>query len=361
MTSPQTEPLVRNAWYIAAWPEELAEAESGVVGRTLLNVPVVLFRDADGKAAALEDSCCHRGAPLSHGWTVEAGLECGYHGLVFDGSGACVDVPGQDTIPASAKVRSFPVVERQQCIWIWMGDPARADEAKIVDYPFHDQPEKWPHRKSVFTIGANYMMMIDNLMDLSHLAYVHRNTIGGLPEAHAAAEMTVEATAAVCRYERWMMNAAAPPTYVKAVGFEGNIDRWHKFEYVGPSTVIQNNGAIDVGKNARDNQDQPGLHFQLIHHATPETDTSFHYFFSVANGYRQDDPAATQQLFDESLPTFLEDKTIMEVQQQRLDRDPGRTLISIKADKALYLARQALHRMIAEDGAGVTAGDGAAE
>ena len=143
-----------------------------------------------------------------------------------------------------------------------------------------------------------------------------------------------------------MMNAPAPPTYVKAVGFEGNIDRWHRFEYVAPATVIQNNGAIDVGKGARDDQDQPGLHFQLIHHATPETATSFHYFFSVANGYRQDEPAATQQLFDESLPTFHEDKAIMEVQQARLDRDPARNLVSIKADKALYLARKHLHGMI---------------
>lgn len=362
MNNPRNEPFVRNAWYIAAWPEELAAkdddgdgTETGVVGRTIMNEPIVLFRDANGRASALEDSCCHRGAPLSHGWTDGKGLKCGYHGLVFDGDGKCIDIPGQDTVPASARVRSYPVVERHQCIWIWMGDADAADESKILDYPFHDQPEKWPHKKAVFTINANYMMMIDNLMDLSHLAYVHRKTIGGLPEAHAAAEMAIRPTDTGVFYERWMMNAPAPPTYVKAVGFKGNIDRWHKFEYVAPATVIQNNGAIDVGRGARENQDQPGLHFQLIHHATPETETSFHYFFSVANGYRQDEPAATKQLFDESLPTFKEDKAIMEVQQARLDRDPGRTLVSIKADKALYLARKHLHGMIEAERAGASA------
>jgi phenylpropionate dioxygenase-like ring-hydroxylating dioxygenase large terminal subunit len=343
MRESANEPFVRNAWYIAAWPEEL---ETGLIARTILNEPLIIFRDADGKAAALEDRCCHRGAPLSHGVQTERGVQCGYHGLVFDGAGRCVDIPGQSDIPPQTRVRSYPVVERQKIVWIWMGDPARADQSRIIDYPYHDQPHKWPHKKATFVIKANYMMMIDNLMDLSHLAYVHRKTIGGSPDAHAAAEIVVRDTERGCLYERWMMNSPAPPTYVKAVGFTGRIDRWHRFEYVAPSTVIQNNGAIDVGKDARNNQDQPGLQFQLIHHATPETETSFHYFFSVANGYRQDDPAATEQLFTESYPTFLEDKVIMEAQQARIDREPERDLVPIVGDKALFAARRALRKMI---------------
>jgi len=343
MREDANEPFVRNAWYIAAWPEELG---GGLVARTILNEPVVLFRDANGQAAALEDRCCHRGAPLSHGRKVEAGVQCGYHGLVFNGAGQCIAIPGQDKISARARVRSYPIVERQQIIWIWMGDPARADERKIVDYPFHDQPQQWPHKKDGFVIKANYMMMIDNLMDLSHLAYVHRHTIGGNPEAHAAAKLTVMDTQNGCLYERWMLDSPPPPTYVKAVGFKGSIDRWHRFEYVAPSTVIQNTGAIDAGQGAQENRNQPGLHFQLLHHATPETATSFHYFFSVANGYRQDEPEATEELFGASYPTFQEDKAIMEAQQTRIDLEPERELIPIKGDKALFAARKALHKMI---------------
>ncbi|MCZ6764924.1 MAG: aromatic ring-hydroxylating dioxygenase subunit alpha [Alphaproteobacteria bacterium] len=347
MTSAVHEPFVRNAWYLAAWPKEL---EAGIVARTIMNQPLVLFRGTDGKAAALEDRCCHRGAPLSHGELVDHGLQCGYHGLVYDGTGTCIEVPGGEDVPAGASVRSYPVVERQQCIWIWMGDPIRADEAKIVEYPCHDQPQMWPHKKSMFQIKANYMMMIDNLMDLTHLAFVHRKTVGGNAQAHAAAELIVEPTETGCRYERWMMDSPTPPTYIKAVGFEGNIDRWHRFEYVGPSTVIQRNGAIDVGKGARESQDQPGFHLQILHHATPETETSFHYFWSAANGYRQDEPEATEQLYNEIYPTFLEDKAIMEAQQERLNLDPTRPLISIRADKALFYARKALHKMIEDDG-----------
>jgi phenylpropionate dioxygenase-like ring-hydroxylating dioxygenase large terminal subunit len=340
------ERFVYNAWYIAAWQEELDE---GIVARTILNEPIILFRDKKGHVGALEDRCCHRGAPLSQGEVVESGLQCGYHGLIFDCSGKCVEIPGADNISPQTKVRSYPVVERQQIIWIWMGDFKLADASKIIDYAFHDQPKKWPHKKAMFGIKANYMMMMDNLMDLSHLAFVHRKTIGGNPAAHAAADIRVEDKERGCLYERWMLDSPAPPTYIKAVGFKGPIDRWHRFEYVAPSTVIQNNGAIDAGKGAQENRDQPGLHFQLLHHATPETETSFHYFFSVANGYRQNEPGATQQLFEESYPTFQEDRVIMELQQQRIDQNPERELVAIPSDKALFAARRALKKLLAAE------------
>ena len=345
------EPFVRNAWYIAAWPEELA-GQPRFVARTIMNEPMVIFRGPDGKVAALEDRCCHRGAPLSLGVLSERGIRCGYHGLVFDGAGKCVEIPGQTSIPPQTRVRSYPLVERQQILWIWMGDPAQADESLIVDYPFHDQPEKWPHKKASFVIETNYMMMMDNLMDPSHLAYVHAKTIGGSPEAHAKVDFWMVETERGFRSERWMMESPAPPTYVKAAGFKGKIDRWHRREYIAPATVLLNNGAIDSGKGARENTDQPGVHFRILHHATPETETSFHYFFSLANGYRQDDPAATQQLFDETYPTFIEDKVIMEAQQSRIDRDPTRDLIAIPADKSVLAARRILHKLIEAESAG---------
>ncbi|NQV56787.1 MAG: aromatic ring-hydroxylating dioxygenase subunit alpha [Rhodospirillales bacterium] len=340
------EPFLRNAWYLGAWSEELSD---GHLGRTIMNEPIVFFRGPDGKAAALEDRCCHRGAPLTHGQVVEAGIECGYHGLIFNGSGACVDIPGHDNIPPQTKVRSYPVVERQEFVWIWMGEAARADESKIIDFQFHDQPDKWPNKKGMIPIKSNYMMMIDNLMDLTHLGYVHAKTIGGNPRAHAKAEFDAMPTENGARFDRWMMDAAPPPTYKKAVGFEGNVDRWWDFEYVAPSSVLQWNGAIDVGKNARENQDQPGFHLRLFHSATPETEGSFHYFFSAANGYQQDDPEATEVLFGEIFPTFIEDKEIMEVQQARLELDPGRKLVAIPSDKALTHARQTIRRLVAEE------------
>ncbi len=124
--------FIRNAWYVAAWADEIGEAP---LARRICNEPVVLFRDQQNRVAALHDMCCHRGAPLHMGMVVEQGLQCGYHGLIFDTSGACVRVPGQDLILERPRVRSFPVVEQDAFVWIWMGDPARADASTIVPWP----------------------------------------------------------------------------------------------------------------------------------------------------------------------------------------------------------------------------------
>ena len=279
----------------------------------------------------------------------DVGLECGYHGLTYDTQGKCVLVPGQDRIPKTARVKAYPVVEKHKNVWIWMGDPARADESEIVDYPYHDDPANWPHRKERFDMKANYLFMIDNLMDLTHLGYVHGRTIGGQPNAHVGAEMETRKTEKGAYFIRWMLEHDPPPTYQKGGKFTGKVDRWQEFEYVGPSVVLQWSGALEVGRGAKENRDQKGFHLRLLHCATPETENTFHYFWSSANGYRQDEPQATQEMYDEIYPTFIEDKVIMEAQQERIDLDPTRPLVEIHADSALALARISLQEMIAAE------------
>src|SRR4051812_153243 len=131
----ETTMFIRNAWYVAAWADEVGETP---LARRICNEPVVLFRDQQDRVAALLDMCCHRGAPLHMGKVVEEGLQCGYHGLIFDRSGTCVRVPGQEHILERTQVRSFPAVEQDAFVWIWMGDPAEADPAAIVPYPYHN-------------------------------------------------------------------------------------------------------------------------------------------------------------------------------------------------------------------------------
>ena len=346
MTRKANQPFVRNAWYIGAWAEEI---DNGLLARTIMDEPVVIYRDAKGKVGALEDRCCHRGAPLTHGHVIQEGLQCGYHGLTFDTTGNCVMIPGQKNIPAKARVKHYPVVERDEILWIWMGEPSLADENLIVQYPFHNDRKKWPHRKAMFQIKSNYMLMIDNLMDLTHLGYVHNKTIGGNPNHHVAADMETKQTENGAYFIRWMMDHQPPPTYQKGGQFTGKVDRWQEFEYVGPSIVLQWSGALAVGKGARDNREQKGFHLRILHGATPETETTFHYFWSAANGYRQEDPGATQEMYDEIYPTFIEDKVIMEVQQERINLDPQRDLVEIHADGALSLARLSLDKIIERD------------
>ena len=94
--------FLKNRWYVACLSEELTDRP---LGRKILGEPVVLYRKADGTAAALEDRCCHRQAALSLGEIEGDNLRCGYHGLLFDGTGACIEVPSQKAIPPGAQVR----------------------------------------------------------------------------------------------------------------------------------------------------------------------------------------------------------------------------------------------------------------
>ena len=257
--------LLRNAWYIAAWADELG-AEP--LARRICNDPVVLFRDGAGKAAALADRCCHRAAPLHLGSVVEAGIQCGYHGLVFDGAGRCVAIPGQRLIPDDARVRAYPLVEKNQLVWMWMGDPALADPAEIVDFPYHDDPAHWPNKHDVYPIKGNYMLMVDNLMDLTHLGYLHAKTVGGNPGAHVEAEMKTTRTPTGLKFTRWMRNSVPPPSYVKAAGFQGRVDRCQEFEFVAPST----RPAMDRRDRCRHRHRRPAARFPLPVPPVPRPD-----------------------------------------------------------------------------------------
>src|ERR1700756_3532755 len=338
--------LLHNAWYIAAWADELGEQP---LARRICGEPIVLFRSGTGRVGALADRCCHRAAPLSMGAVVEEGIQCGYHGLVMDGSGRCVRIPGQKLIPAEARVRSYPVVEKDQMVWVWMGDPAKADPSMIVDFPYHDDSGKWPNKHDVYPIKANYMLMVDNLMDLTHLGYLHAKTVGGNPAAHVEAEMKTVRTPTGVKFTRWLRNSVPPPTYVKAAGFTGRVDRWQEFEFVAPSSVLQWTGAADAGTGAYEGNRDGGFQFRLFHGLTPETDASCFYFWSAANGYRQNDREATEQLYREIAPTFLEDKEMVEAQQQRLDELGEQGLVDIASDANRMHMRRTVERLIVSE------------
>jgi phenylpropionate dioxygenase-like ring-hydroxylating dioxygenase large terminal subunit len=345
--------LIRNAWYIAAWSHEIGAQP---LGRRICNEPVVLFRDKDGKVGALEDRCCHRGTPLTLGKCVEQGIECGYHGLVFDTAGRCVSIPGQARIPDDAKVRSYPVVEKDEFVWIWTGEAARADVSQILDYPFHNDYAKWPHKHAVYHIQANHMLMVDNLMDLTHLGYVHGSTIGGNPMAHVEAKMKITRKDSGLHYIRWMLDSVPPPTYVKAVGFKGKIDRWQEFEFIAPSSIVQWTGALDAGAGAYDEgKREGGFSLRIFHGLTPETETSCFYFWSTANGYRQDEPVATEQLYQQIDTAFTEDKRVVEAQQARLSELGEAGLVDIQTDAARLHMRRVVERKLAEDASRIAA------
>ena len=344
--------FIRNAWYVAAWADEISDRP---LARRICNEPVVLYRDAAGKAAALIDMCCHRGAPLHMGKVTEQGIECGYHGLVFGTDGACVRIPGQDRIPERARVRSFPLVEQDGFLWIWPGDAAKADPASIVRYPWHNDAANWPHRHTMYPIKASAMLMVDILMDLTHLGYVHGSTIGGNPMIHVEAKMETTRTNLGLKFTRWMMNSVPPPTYTRAVNFKGRIDRAQMFEFIAPGSILQLSAADDAGAYAGGLTERSKIQFRLFHGLTPETDATCFYFWSTANGFRADDPATTEQLFNEIAAAFLEDKTVVEGQQARLTELGESGLVDIGTDAARMHMRRTVDRLIAEETCAVAA------
>ena len=342
--------IIKNAWYVAAWADEVRDTP---LARRICDEAVVMFRDSAGTAAALADYCCHRAAPLSCGKVVDAGLECGYHGMVYNGAGTCVSIPGQVHIPPKARVRTYPLVEKDALLWIWMGDPAAADPTHIVDYPFHNDTANWPHKHTMYEIAGSSMLMVDNLMDLTHLAYVHTTTIGGNAKAHIEAIMDTKPTDSGLKFTRWMLETTPPPTYLKgAPQLASKVDRWQEFEFIAPAAVLQYTGATDANTGAYDRGvREGGFQLRIFHGLTPRTRTTSYYFWSGSNGYRQNEPQATVDLFDELETAFKEDVHIVGLQQARLTEFGEDTLINIVADGARMHMRRVAEKLHAKEAA----------
>jgi nitrite reductase/ring-hydroxylating ferredoxin subunit len=330
--------IVQNAWYLAAWSSEVSVKP---LARRICNEPVVLFRTLEGEATALIDSCAHRGAPLSLGTVVAKGIRCNYHGVVYGCSGQCVEIPNQDIIPPRAKVKRFPLVEKDQMLWMWIGDSDNADETLIVDYPFHGDP-KWPCRQTMSPVKGDYLLIADNLLDATHLAYVHGGTVGGSdPKVHMTASSKLEATPKGLRYERLMRDAPPPPAYSACVTFPGMIDRWQEFDFIAPGTVLQYSGGVPSGAD-RATAGAPRFDMRIFHSATPATDNSCYYFYSVSNGHDVDDPHATEVIFEQVGAAIVEDKLFIEAQQARVEELGEERLFDNAADAARRMARRAV-------------------
>jgi phenylpropionate dioxygenase-like ring-hydroxylating dioxygenase large terminal subunit len=332
----------KNGWYAAIWSKDLAGAP---IARTFVNEPVVLFRGANGKAAALEDRCCHRAAPLSRGEVAGDHLRCGYHGLLFDAQGQCVEVPGQATVPSGARVRAYPVAERWNVVWIWMGDPALADVSKIVELPWLADPGSWTATPGYMRIEANAQLLIDNLLDYTHVAHLHRNTIAGDPREATTPTKTERLNDGV-RVGRWMIDFKPPPLFANAGGFTGNVDRWQHATWRPPSTVYMDVGCAKTGTGAPEGDRSHGISLWSTHLVTPESEATCHYHFGFARNFRLDDADMSRLLYEGSCATFLEDKAMLEAQQKNLSGGALDGLIHITADAAQLQARRMLDELV---------------
>jgi len=322
--------FLRNSWYVAAWDREVSRKP---LGRTLLGEPVVLYRTERGEPVGLEDRCCHRQLPLSLGFLEQDFLRCGYHGLKYDASGKCVEIPGQDSIPPQARVRSYPLVEKYNWVWIWMGEPAKADPALIPNWWWTDHPE-WAFTKpDMIPVKCNYQLIADNVLDVTHLAFVHASSIG----APSITEFpgSVEREERLVRFTRWIKDRPPPPMYREAGRFEGNVDRWQIVEHVPPCFSVNFAGCSDSTKR---------IDLMALSAPTPETESTTHYFFGFTRNFGIGDEKA-ERLFSEGMvKVFNEDVPILEAQQRNMDCGVKR--IDIAVDAAPLAARRMLQSLI---------------
>ena len=336
--------FVHNAWYVAA---AISEINSKPLARTILNEPIVIFKNGRGEICALEDRCCHRGAPLALGDPTEVGIRCGYHGMEFNREGVCTFIPGQTTIPKRARVKSYPVLAKTDYVWIWTGQADKADSVSIVDYPPDDQVN-WPRAHDMLHLKAGYVMVLENLMDLSHLSYLHKSSIGSSEKDSADATMDVQRTPGGMKFLRVMRNADAPQNWLKRYKTKAKIDRWSEFEYVAPSIILQYSGGVNAGEY--DGGVREGGHLvRTIHAITPETEKSCFYFFSKADGYAKYEGADTVRTWASTTDVFKEDAFMLEQQQLRLENFDIEKLLNINTDVARVQMIRALQERLRQE------------
>lgn len=344
--------FLRNYWYVAAWDHEVGTEP---FARTILDEPIVFFRKEDGTPVALEDRCCHRHVPLSRGKRIGDTIRCWYHGLTFDERGQCVRVPGQATIPPNARVRAYPVVERHHWIWIWMGDAAQADPRQIPDFRWLDHPD-WGCKGTYYHVQCDYQLIIDNLLDLTHLAFVHETTLGNTAVVEAA-EVSAKGGTDDVTVVRWMLDNPPPPTYSKMMkGYGGNIDRWQIIHWAPPGNIRLFTGAAPSAASEGRTREKfdalmsptppGGIGMRNLDALTPESETSTHYFWAQAHDFEPHNAAVTDAFFKQIDIAFRQDWELFEVQQRSIARRPDAPSVSIAVDKGPQMARRLIARLL---------------
>ena len=346
--------FLKNAWYVAAWATEVGR--QNFLRRKIMNEPIVFYRQGNGAPVALFDKCAHRHAPLSEGRLQGDAIECPYHGLQYDPSGKCIRIPGQSQIPDNCKVKSYPVVERYQWVWIWMGDPALANADDIEDFHWMDDT-KWRAKGELMHLKGNYKLLVENLLDLSHLSFIHATTLG--TDKVAETPMKAERGDRHVTVTRWVMDSPPPPFFVKAGGFDPNenVDRWQHITWTPPAFVRLDVGAAKAGTGAREGDRSQGITMRNLNAITPETENSTHYFWAQAHDFRINESWITDLLVANVHTAFEEDLWIIKLQQENIDTGSNNPRIDINHDGGGLQAIRMLETMIEAESSNVQAAE----
>jgi len=331
--------LLRNCWYMGAWAHEVTAMP---LSRRLLGVGTLFFRGEDTKLVALRDRCPHRFAPLSAGKVVGNTIQCPYHGLVFDASGQCISAPLEERAPRSVRVQNFPVVERDNIIWFWPGDPQAADPSLIPDFAYLVDPA-YKHVFGMTQVKAHYELETDNLMDLSHVDMLHP-AFAGVLSPRSQFKATREGNRVQAN---WFSSNATNPTSMEYGPFPtggGLIDQWLEMRWDPPASMYLEVAVSKAGETREKGYAMPGVHI-----LTPETDHSTLYFW--AGSLRVEDQVPLDEFRESFIQTFEhEDKPMLEQVAAGMDGETDLLAMKpllLRSDAGSVLARRVLAELIA--------------
>ncbi|MEQ1804447.1 MAG: aromatic ring-hydroxylating dioxygenase subunit alpha [Burkholderiaceae bacterium] len=326
--------FIRNCWYVIAWDHEIGA--DALFSRRVLDEPILVYRTSNGALTALEDRCCHRLAPLSLGRKEGDNVRCGYHGLKFDPSGRCIEVPGSAQVPAAARVKTYPVTVKNKWVFVWMGDPEKADALLLPDNFSNDHPD-WRNKPGYLHYDTSYQLVCDNLLDFSHLSYVHEKTLGGSPMI-AQARADIEDIARGIRVTRRVPNVPAPPFYQRFRQFDTLLNRWFIYDFVLPGTLLMHSGGAPVDDAPGELRNAVQLH--SCQTLTPETATTTHYFFQQSHRAGAGDAQIVQSIYDSLVAAFNEDRAMITAQAESITRSPAARMMPLAMDAALIRFRR---------------------
>jgi phenylpropionate dioxygenase-like ring-hydroxylating dioxygenase large terminal subunit len=332
---------LRNSWYVAGWDYEF---KKNLTTRTILEENLVFFREENGKVVALENACTHRKLPLSYGKLIKDHIQCGYHGLEFDCSGACQRIPGQDKIPPQIKVKSYPTVEKWNWIWVWMGDEEKADESLIMDVPHFNDKDWSINRGPSMTIDCHYQVYTDNLLDPSHVSFVHPTTLAGKNQSGEEVPIEVNSDDITITASRWTLDGEPAPIFELFHKYSNKVDRLQSYQLHLPSLSVIRMICADTGTGAQDGQGKHRLELNSYNFITPETADSCRYYWFQMRDFLPVDEVSSK-LTASFLAAFNEDKIILEAVHQGLkyEKTPH---INLAIDKASVRARRILQQLI---------------
>ncbi len=336
--------FLKNCWYVAALSSEI---ETRLDAVRILGANIVLYRTPSGEPVALEDSCPHRRLPLSKGRLLNGNIECGYHGLQFNPSGQCVAAPTQDRIPPSARVRSYPMVDRWGLAWIWMGDAELADDSQIIDIENFDNPKWKITTGDALTCACNYQYLTDNLLDPSHVAWVHRSSFAAPGTRNTPVEITETDNGLIVH--RWIYDQEPPSFYAPLVRFEGNCDRLQHYEARYPSTAINKSIFAPAGNGGPGLQADEWTYVMVSYHfITPIDADNTRYHWLQHRNTDPDNEEVTTAIAAFIRSAFLEDRDVLEAVHTGMANATTRH-INLGLDAAALRFRRNLERMIARE------------